>query len=217
MTFGARLLLLLLTHMEGHLCRIRAQEPYLERELSRVRGRHLRSLMGASGDNLRIGEGVRFLNPAQVFLGQNVYIGPGSRVDVIISAPDQNPTPRMEFGNNVSLEANCHVACARRVWIEDDVMIASGVYISDHDHVYQDIRIPVKKQSIVSPADVSIGKGSFVGEAACILAGSSVGEHCVVGARAVVTASIPSFTVAVEIPARPVRRFNQSSGRWEEV
>jgi acetyltransferase-like isoleucine patch superfamily enzyme len=49
---------------------------------------------------------------------------------------------------------------------------------------------------------VRIGEGTWVGSQAVLLA--DVGQFCVIGAGAVVTKSIPDFSIAVGVPARIV-------------
>ena len=44
-----------------------------------------------------------------------------------------------------------------------------------------------------------------------LLSGSEIGEHCVVGANALVTSSIPAYSVCVGSPAKCIR----SNIDWE--
>ena len=56
---------------------------------------------------------------------------------------------------------------------------------------------------IVKP--VRIKEASWVGLGAIILPGVTIGKYCLIGAGAVVTKDVPDFTVAMGIPAKPVR------------
>ena len=56
---------------------------------------------------------------------------------------------------------------------------------------------------IVKP--VIIKEASWVGIGAIILPGVTIGKYCLIGAGAVVTKDVPDFTVAMGIPAKPVR------------
>lgn len=38
-----------------------------------------------------------------------------------------------------------------------------------------------------------------------------------IGANAVVTHDIPDYSVAVGIPAKIIKRYNQESGKWERT
>ncbi|MDR6227504.1 acetyltransferase [Desmospora profundinema] len=57
----------------------------------------------------------------------------------------------------------------------------------------------------VLAGSAEVGSGSEVGAGAIILPGIRVGTHCVVGAGAVVTRDLKDGSVAVGVPARPIR------------
>lgn len=60
--------------------------------------------------------------------------------------------------------------------------------------------------------DVIIGHDVWIGAEAIILSGVSVGNGSVIGARSVVTKSVPPYSIVVGNPARVVRqRFNKST------
>lgn len=56
---------------------------------------------------------------------------------------------------------------------------------------------------------VRVGEGTWLGTGAIVLAGVTIGRYCVVGAGAVVTKDIPDYTLAVGVPARPVRTLEK--------
>ena len=53
---------------------------------------------------------------------------------------------------------------------------------------------------------VRVDEGTLVGAGATVLPGVSIGRWCIVGAGAVVTRSLPDFSVAIGMPARVVRK-----------
>ena len=59
---------------------------------------------------------------------------------------------------------------------------------------------------------ITIGSDSWIGGAAVILPGVTIGEHCVVGAGAVVTRDVPPYCVVAGNPARVVRRLSPPGG-----
>ena len=91
--------------------------------------------------------------------------------------------------------------------IGDHVLIASDVFITDHDHgeitrVAMDVA-PALRPLVCSP--VTIGNNVWIGEKVVILKGVEIGEGCVIAAGAVVTKSMPSYSVIGGIPARVLR------------
>ena len=121
-------------------------------------------------------------------------------------------TVTIEFGTTISragtrLDAHayigpgCHLGL---VHIERDVLIAAGVHVPSgaHTHRIDDLSQPIREQ----PHDerqVRIGAGSWIGEAAVIMA--DVGRDTIVGAGAVVTRPLPPRSVAAGVPARVLR------------
>lgn len=60
------------------------------------------------------------------------------------------------------------------------------------------------------PGGVSIGNDVWIGHAAIILPGVSIGHGAVVGAGAVVTRDVPAYTIVGGTPAKTIRhRFSQ--------
>ena len=82
------------------------------------------------------------------------------------------------------------------------------MYITDCDHEYRDINVPVIDQGIVQRGQmVSIGEGSYIGINAVIVGNVKIGKHCVIGANSVVTKDVPGYCVAVGSPARVIKKM----------
>lgn len=109
------------------------------------------------------------------------------------------------------------IAIAQSVEIGSDVMLAWGVTIVDHNS--HSIRFSErsgetqrwlkghKDWSGVSIASVRIQDKVWVGFNAIILKGVTIGEGAVVAAGAVVTKSVPPWTVVAGNPARVIREI----------
>ncbi len=54
--------------------------------------------------------------------------------------------------------------------------------------------------------DIILGNDVWIGFEAVILAGVTIGDGAVVGARAVVTKDVPPYTIVGGVPAQPIRR-----------
>lgn len=129
--------------------------------------------------------------------------------------PDQTGAG-LSIGSGSVLGYNNHVTAVRQVTIGCNVLTANNVFISDNVHGYEDVRVPIMQQPVRFKGAVSVGDGSWIGENACII-GARVGQHCVIGANAVVTQDIPDFSVAVGIPARVIRRYDHKVAAWVKV
>lgn len=129
----------------------------------------------------------------------------------------------ISFGNNVELNDSVHIGAITSVSIGDNVLIASRVFISDHNH--GDYQEPDEASSPdippgnrpLSSRPVHIGRNVWLGEQVCILAGVTVGDGAIVGANSVVTRDIPPNSIAAGNPARVIRIFNTVSRTWNRV
>jgi maltose O-acetyltransferase len=113
-----------------------------------------------------------------------------------------------DYGYNVSIGEHAFINfntvildCAP-VTIGDGAQIASAVQLLAADHP-RDAQARRDLRELARP--VSIGSNVWVGAAAIVLPGISVGDDSVIGAGSVVTRDIPSGVVAVGNPCRVVR------------
>jgi acetyltransferase-like isoleucine patch superfamily enzyme len=102
---------------------------------------------------------------------------------------------------NAYIGPGCHLGL---VHVEADVLIGAGVHIPSGGatHGIASVDVPIREQP-GEPQMVRIGRGSWIGSAAVVLA--DVGRDTVVGAGAVVTKPLPDRVVAAGVPARVVR------------
>lgn len=113
------------------------------------------------------------------------------------------------FGKDVQINDSCHIAAIEKIVIGDNVLIASKVYITDHDHgtmTKEALLIPPAKRELVS-SPVYIDDDVWIGEGVIILKGVSVGKGAVIGAGSVVTKNVPPYSVVAGVPARIIRQF----------
>jgi acetyltransferase-like isoleucine patch superfamily enzyme len=88
--------------------------------------------------------------------------------------------------------------------IGENVRIAAHVVIIPENHNFYRLDLPIRFQGRSSKG-VSIGSDVWIGTGVKILDGAVIGDGCVIGANAVVLGEIPPYSVAVGIPARPVK------------
>ena len=146
-------------------------------------------------------------------LGKMCYIGPGARIQGVFRYNDKCFTPLITMEEGVSIQQNIHLTCASRVTIGANTAIGANVTITDINHPYEDVTLPIEAADITT-ADVMIGKDCKIYNNAVILPGVTIGRHCVVGANSVVNRSLPDYCVAVGAPARIVKRYDASLGKW---
>jgi lipopolysaccharide O-acetyltransferase len=72
---------------------------------------------------------------------------------------------------------------------------------------------PVKRDVISSP--IVIGSNCWFGDRVFITQGVTIGDGVVVGAGSIVTKDIPSNSLAVGVPAKIIKKFSNTTKRWE--
>jgi acetyltransferase-like isoleucine patch superfamily enzyme len=154
-------------------------------------------------------------NEHYIHIGTNTLIGP----DISLSAgmvPGQEciTNPVVSIGDRCLIGRGSGIVGHFSIEIGDDVWTGHNVYITDQNHGYEDVSLPISQQSQPERA-VKIGNGSWLGYGSVVLPGVTIGEHCVIGANSVVTRDVPSYSVAVGVPARVIKRF--VDGTWVEV
>lgn len=120
----------------------------------------------------------------------------------------------LKIGNNSVIGNYNHIYATSSIIIENDVLTADKVYISDCAHSFDDPAIPIIKQPIKQLKEITIGTGSWLGENVCII-GASIGKNSVIGANSVVTHDIPDYCIAVGSPAKIIKKFNFETHCWE--
>lgn len=149
--------------------------------------------------------------------GCNLTTGVGLRLDVFDKI---NDNPVVIFGNNCQLNDYVHIAVMEKIIFGDNVLIASKVFITDHNHGdFQNNpemhKFPANRKIVSSP--VFIESNVWLGEGVFVLPGVTIGESSVIGAGSVVTNDIPPFSLAVGSPAKVIKKYNKNLDMWMSV
>jgi acetyltransferase-like isoleucine patch superfamily enzyme len=170
--------------------------------------------LGALGSESHIIEPYKIRSPHKIYIGDNVSIGERSFLSVIESHNDAEYESVLRIGNNVGIGADLFVHCAGSVEIEDGVGISARVFIGDSGRDYEDPSKTGAEMVMSEPAPVRIAADAVVGFGAMILAGVTVGERAFVGAGSVVTRDVAPRSVVFGNPARVIRTWDESTGKW---
>jgi acetyltransferase-like isoleucine patch superfamily enzyme len=183
-----------------------------------IRPRAYRSVLGEVGTGCFIEQHVRLLVPRRIFLGSRVMIGEGCFLDA------NTPLGRVELQDDVWLSRGSYVVAGesevcigsnsyighrcllyghRGIRVGCDVLLANDVQLICGQHSFAQRDVPIRAQPgrgrpIVIEDDV------WLGSSAIVLGGVTVGRGSVVGAGAVVTNSLPPYSIAQGVPARVV-------------
>jgi lipopolysaccharide O-acetyltransferase len=166
-----------------------------------------------------IGSGAFLRGLSQVQLGENFQAGNGLWLQALNAEGETSLAPKIIIGANFSVAFWCHIAATNRIVIGSDVMVGSKVTIIDHNHgSYRDEVAsaptdPPHLRPLVS-RPILIGSKVWIGDGVVVTSGAEIGEGSVIGANSVVTGRIAPFTVAVGVPARPIKTFCFERRLW---
>jgi len=133
-------------------------------------------------------------------IGEHTLLEPG----VWLTLPG---AARVRIGAGTFLNLGVMVAAQELVEIGDHCMFANGCFVTDANHRFDDLTLPVTWQGFTSKGPTHVGDNVWCGANVVITSGVTVGRRCVIGANSVVTEDLPPFSIAAGAPARILRRF----------
>ena len=116
-----------------------------------------------------------------------------------------------DFGKNISvgegvfINACCHFQDHGGVTLGDGCQIGHNVVFATLNH-----ELLPERRGVIRPAPIVLGKKVWVGSNATILQGVTIGDNAVVAAGAVVTKDVPANTIVGGVPARVIKRIDES-------
>jgi acetyltransferase-like isoleucine patch superfamily enzyme len=152
----------------------------------------------------KIGKGVIFNGPVRIeHPFSKISIGDYSMVGVGCYFLARHPS-YLSIGKGVTINDHCYITSCYGIEIGDNVSIAEHVSIRDYNHEFSDPNVPISHQGL-SGAPIKIGDDVWLGRGVMVSCGVTIGKGCVVGANAVVTKSLPDYSIAVGVPARVIK------------
>tara|TARA_B100000902_G_scaffold249873_1_gene236458 strand:+ start:3423 stop:4016 length:594 start_codon:yes stop_codon:yes gene_type:complete len=160
------------------------------------------------------GEGsIMCFPPAALFGEHAIKVGVDTMIGPFVSlsagmGPNQELLSNhiVEIGDRVLIGRGSSIVGHFHIVIEDDVFFGPNVYVTDQNHAFDDLSLPIGKQSMPEEP-VRIGAGSWIGTNSVVLPGVTIGKHVAIGAGSIVTSDLPDNCVAVGSPARVIQQF----------
>ena len=124
---------------------------------------------------------------------RGVKVGKKSHIARLVSLDDRNPE-LIEIGDGVAITTGVMILAHER----DLSKYKPGIYA---------MHCPFKQGKVI------IKDGAHIGIGAIIMPGVTIGKGAVIGAGSVVTSDIPDYSVAVGIPAKVIRSFEEEKNK----
>ena len=173
-----------------------------------LKGRYWRLRCFCFNRRVRIGKGFKVIGsfvprgPGHLFLGENVLSDGGPHA---VTPFTHTPQAVIRIGNNVFLNGT-RFGCSELIDVGDDCMLADcRILDTDMHSIWPNRR---SREARIATAPVRLHRNVWVGAAAIILKGVTIGENSVVGAGAVVCQDVPPNVVVAGNPARVVKRLD---------
>lgn len=158
----------------------------------------IRVLGGKCEGNLRVGNGFSFKIPPHpgIQLGYEVILGENVTLDI-------EPDAILTLGNHVQLAKNIVVASGKSIFVGNNVLVGEFTSIRDSNHGIK-LGELVKDQALTAKP-IIIESDVWIGRGVAILPGVHISEGAVIGANAVITKDVPSYSVVVGNPAKVIK------------
>ena len=156
-----------------------------------------------------------------ISIGENFSSGACFRLEAIEKFNGKNYSPKIVIKDNVEINEYVHIAAVNYVEIGNHVLMASKIYISDHNHgnysgeCQSSPDVPPIMREINSNMSVIIGDNVWIGEFVSILQGVSVGKGSIIGSNSVVNKDVPEYSIVVGAPARVIKRYDFQDCCWK--
>lgn len=190
-------------------------------EAAEIRNKYYAAQLKSMGKNVRIGYGVKIVNPQYISIGDDVLID--DHVTLIARGPGG-----LSIGSHIHINDRVYLDTEREdgyINVHDHVYIGTGttlfghygMEIGEHALLAQNITITPYSHIFEDPDDyiinqgghsrkVTIGKDSYLGMNVCVLYSADIGDGSVIGSGSVVVKPIPPYSVAVGNPAKVIRK-----------
>ena len=165
----------------------------------------------------------KIIGLSNIKIGENFYAGKDLWIEAVHSHGELTYNPQIIIKDNVAINDSVHIAASNYVEIGNNVLMASKIYISDHNHGcyagenQSDPEMPPNIRPVSCDKRVVIEDNVWLGEFVAVLPGVTIGRGCIIGSNSVVSKSIPPYSIAVGSPARVVKRYNKEKKEWETV
>lgn len=140
-----------------------------------------------------------------VFIQGNGTFTVGNKSIVKRDAYIINNNGQLIIGDNSAVGKRTEITLnGGKISIGNFVRIASNVFITNANHEFSEIDVPIMDQGIVT-RDIIIEDDVWIGHGAIILPGIHIGKGAIIAAGAVVTKNVPGLTIVGGNPAQILR------------
>lgn len=152
--------------------------------------------------------------PDRITIGNRTHIQHYAVLIALAKYENTMLDSRIDIGDDVYIGGWAQLHAMDCISIGDGSVLSEHVFVSDIAHGMAPDKGLIMKQPLESRGPVSIGKHCFIGFGCSVLPGITLGDHCVVGTRSVVTRSFPAYSMIGGSPARLIKTYDPVRKCW---
>lgn len=158
------------------------------------------------GKNLSVCSSFLIKGCQYISFGDNFRCQHFFRIEAWDSYNNEEFKPSISIGHNVSFSDRCHIGAVSSIYIGNNCLFGSNVYITDHYHGSVEDRFDAAPldRNLYSKGPIFIDDNVWVGDNVVILPNVKIGKNVIVGANSVVNKDVPDFCVVAGIPAHVI-------------
>ena len=188
---------------------------------AKARVEYYRTKLKFMGENVKIGAGVKLVNPEFISLGNDVEIKDGCTLlargeggitlgdKVAVQERVYLDTERVATGY-IKVGRGSYIGTGTTLFghvgleIGEDCLLAQNITLTPYSHIYDDPERIIYSQG-GHCEKVTIGNDCYLGMGVCVMYSGNIGEGSVIGAGSTVVKPIPPYSIAVGSPARVIK------------
>lgn len=165
----------------------------------------------------------RILGRNFIRIGKNFRAGKMTWIEGVKEYQGIQFHPLIEIGDNVSFSDFNHVGAVNHIKIGNYVLFGSKCYVTDHNHGFysgEEVSspdVPPIQRKLSCHDEVIIEDNVWLGDGVVVLPGVTIGKGSIIGSNAVVSKSIPPYSIAVGISAHVIKQWDPEIGKWVKV
>lgn len=173
--------------------------------------------------DIRIDYTSRIRGKNHIRFGKNFHAGKMTWLEAVEEYQNIKFHPVIEIGNDVSFSDFNHVGAVNHIKIGNYVLFGSKCYVTDHNHGFysgEEVSspdVPPVQRKLSCHDEVIIEDNVWLGDGVVVLPGVTIGKGSIIGSNAVVSKSIPPYSIAVGIPAHVIKQWDSETGTWLKV
>ena len=180
----------------------------------RLRLRAMFSPMCQKGKGSYIAPRVQLLGAANIKLGDNTCISEDSWLNV-----NHRDTGKIaiQIGNHCFIGRRNFFSSGDKIILGDYILTTNDCRFICSSHNIDNPTVPYMTTGTTSTDSIVVGHNCFFGAGSTVIGDLTIGHGSIVGAGALLTTSIPPFSIAIGNPAKIVKRYSFSKKKWLAV